>query len=152
MPTYITKDGLEKLKKELDYLKNVKRFEVAKKIKDAASFGDLSENSEYTEAKENQAFVEGRIQELENLVREALIINISKKEDRVYVGSTIRVVCAKQNETFNIVGADDVQPKENKISSESPLGQAFIGKKKGDIVILETPAGDRVQYKIMEIK
>lgn len=153
MPEYLTKEGLEKLKEELHHLKKAERAEIARKLKEAASFGDLSENAEYAEAKEHQAFIEGRIQELENFIRDAVLIDSSKHSDQIAkIGSTIKVASAQGKETFIIVGAVEAFPQMNKISSESPLGQALIGKKRKEVIVLETPGGQKMEYKIIDIR
>ncbi len=147
---YLTKDGLEEIEKELDGLKNVKRPEIAKRLEESISFGDLSENSEYQEAKTAQAFIEGRILELEEILRNAVIIKEGVKSNTVQIGSKIKVACGGKNETFLIVGASEAAPEEGKISDESPLGRAFLGKKAGDLVNVDAPAG-RIKYKIVTI-
>jgi len=147
---YLTKEGLEEVEKELEELRNVKRPEIAKRLQESISFGDLSENSEYQEAKIAQAFIEGRILELEEILRNAVIIKKGIKSKTVQVGSKIKVACGGKNETFLIVGASEAAPEERKISDESPLGRAFLGKKAGDIVEVETPGG-RTKYKIVMV-
>ncbi len=147
---YLTKGGLEEIEKELDGLKNVKRPEIAKRLEESISFGDLSENSEYQEAKTAQAFIEGRILELEEILRNAVIIKEGVKSNTVQIGSKIKVACGGENETVLIVGASEAAPEEGKISDESPLGRAFLGKKAGDLVNVDAPAG-RIKYKIVAI-
>jgi len=152
MPKYLTPEGLEKLKKELDYLKRVKRKEIAQKLKHAISFGDLSENAAYREAKEAQAFLEGKILELEDIIRSANVFK-SKKNGQVEIGSRVLIKSNhdKQILKFKIVGAPETDPLEGKISYESPLGKALFGKHKGAIIKVKTPEG-KIQYQILEIK
>ncbi|NCO62216.1 transcription elongation factor GreA [Candidatus Kaiserbacteria bacterium] len=147
---YLTKEGLEETEKELEELKDVKRPEIAKRLQDSASFGDLSENVEYQEAKVAQAFIEGRILELEKILRNAVIIKEGLKSETVQVGSKIKVACEGKTKTFLIVGAPESAPEEGKISHESPLGRAFLGKKTGDIVTVDAPKG-KIKYKIVMV-
>lgn len=152
--TLVTKEGLDKLKEELNYLKTVKRKEVAGRIKEAISYGDLSENSEYEESKNEQAFVEGRILELEEKVKHAKIITEQHKTKTVQIGSTVHVLNITKNkeepEMFTIVGSTENDPFEGKISNESPVGSALLDKEKGDVVKVMVPAGN-VEYKIVKI-
>jgi len=155
--TLVTKEGLKKLKKELDQLKTVRRQDVAKRLKEAISYGDLSENSEYEEAKNEQAFLEGRILELENKIKNAKIIG-SKKDaagrgKTIEIGSTVTVRNKTDNDepdTYTIVGSTEADPIEKKISNESPLGKIFLGCKKGDNVDVSTPAGN-LKYEILKV-
>jgi len=153
--TLVTKDGLTKLREELDYLHNVKRREVAERLKEAISYGDLSENSEYEEAKNEQAFVEGRIVELEDKVKYARIIEEKQHVATVQLGTkvVIRNVATKKAdpEEFIIVGSTEANPLDHKISNESPVGGALLDKKKGDIVKVEIPDGV-VEYEIMHLE
>ena len=155
MTKYITKEGLEKLKQELDYLKTTKRKEIAERLKQAIAFGDLSENAAYHEAKEAQAFMEGRILELEEIVRNAVIISNGKNKDAVNIGSTVAlemVACDKKEKfKFTIVGMQEANPSEGKISNESPLGKALLGRKKDETVEVDTPTG-KIKYKILKIE
>ena len=155
MTKYITKEGLEKLKQELDYLKTTKRKEIAERLKQAIAFGDLSENAAYHEAKEAQAFMEGRILELEEIVRNAVIISNGKNKDAVNIGSTVAlemVACDKKEKfKFTIVGMQEANPSEGKISNESPLGKTLLGRKNGETVEVETPTG-KIKYKILKIE
>ena len=148
---YLTKEGLEKLKKELDYLKNVRRKEVIRKIEKAVEMGDLSENAEYQEAKEEQAFIEGKILELENILKNATLIEDKQGNNIVKIGHKIVVQRGKTLKTFQIVGSNEADPLEGKISNESPLGKAFLGRKKGEEIEVETPQG-KIKYKILEIE
>jgi transcription elongation factor GreA len=150
-PTYLSKEGLEKLRAELDEMVSVKRPEVAQRIHDAKEHGDLSENAEYEDAKNEQAFVEGRIQTLEALIKNATIIAQSHSTDHVQIGSTVAVESSDGKETFTIVGSTEAKPTEGRISNESPVGRALLGKKKGDKVLVRVPAGD-FTYKIVTIR
>jgi len=152
MKKYLTPEGLEKLKKELNYLKESKRKEIAERLKHTVSFGDLSENAAYQEAKEAQAFLEGRILELEEIIRSAKVSK-NKKNGQVEVGSQvlIRSNYDKQMLKFKIVGAPEANPLEGKISYESPLGKALFGKHKGAVIKVKTPEG-KIQYQILEIE
>ena len=139
-------------KKELDYLKNQKRHQVADRIKQAKEYGDLSENAEYQDAKDEQAFVEGRILELEHIVKSAIAVdNNGGQKGRIFIGSKVKVDKDKgQILEFEIVGSMEADPVNGKISIESPLGAALMDKKVGDEVTVELPAG-LVKYKILEI-
>jgi transcription elongation factor GreA len=149
MNNYVTKEGLEKLKKELNELKNVRRKEVAARIEVAKDMGDLSENAEYNEAKEEQGFVEGRIAELEALVPNAVIIERGN-EQMVSVGSTVRIEANGKEREYTIVGASEADPVKGRISNESPLGTAFLGKSAGDSVEVKVPSG-KIVYHIISI-
>lgn len=150
MPHYISPEGLEQLKKELENLK-IKRQEIALRLEEAKALGDLSENQEYAAAKEAQAFNEGKIVELEQLLREAVVIDKSWRATSVQIGSTIEVRANGKDQVFTIVGSEESNPSSGKISNESPLGRAFLGHKEGEAVEAETPGG-RVRYKILAIK
>lgn len=153
--TLVTKEGLQKLKEELEYLRNVKRKEVAERIKEAISYGDLSENSEYEEAKNEQGFVEGRIAELEEKVKFAKVI-----EEKQHGGATVQLgtkVKIKgigrkkyEPEEYIIVGSTEADPLSHKISNESPVGAALLEKRKGDIVRVNAPNGV-IEYEILQI-
>jgi len=147
---YISLQKLKELKQELEELKK-KRTEIAERIHNAKDMGDLSENAEYAAAKESQAFNEGKIQELERIVKEAVLISKKSKCDTVEVGCQIVVENKVGKRDFMIVGSEEADPAEGKISNESPLGRVFLGKKKGDGVICQTPKG-KVHYKILNIK
>ncbi len=146
---YLTPEGLEKFKKELDYLKNTKRKEISEKIKYAVSQGDLSENAGYDSAKEEQAFVEGRIRELKAIISQAEVINKGKGE-RVQIGSFVSLKSKEGKEVFQIVDPKEADVLNKKISFQSPLGKALLNKKKGDIIKFDTPDG-RKEYKIEKI-
>jgi len=150
----LTPQGYEKLKKEIDYLSNDKRREVADRIRQAREFGDINENAEYDDAKDEQGLVEHRIAMLEERLLSARVI--SKKEiakDVVSVGSKVRLRDMDQNKTFeyHIVGSAEANPSENRLSNESPVGKAILGKKKGEVVEVAAPRGS-FKFKILEIK
>lgn len=153
--TLVTKDGLRKLKDELENLKTVRRKEVAQRLKEAISYGDLSENSEYEEAKNEQAFVEGRIIELERKIKNAKIISehdAKKTGKEVNIGShvTVQRVGSSEPESYTIVGATEADPFDHKISNESPIGKAVLGNLKGDVIKISTPSG-MVEYEIVKV-
>ena len=148
---YISQEGLDKHKKELEDLK-LKRQEIALRLEEAKALGDLAENVEYSAAKEAQAFNEGKIMELEQLLREAVVIeDNNKKSNIVQIGCTIEVKANGKNKFFTIVGSEEADPANGMISNESPLGSAFLGRKEGEAVEVETPAG-KANYKILDIK
>lgn len=154
----VTKEGLKKIKEELDMLKTVKRAEIASRLKEAISYGDLSENAEYEEAKNDQAFIEGRILELENQVKNAKLITeghvIKTAKDKVIdIGSIVTVrnkTDDDEPETYTIVGSMEADPLDHKISNESPIGKALLGHEKGDTVDVEAPAG-KFKYEIVKV-
>ncbi len=149
----LTKEGYEKLEQELDALKTTKRAEIAERIKIALGFGDLSENSEYDEAKNAQAENETKIAELENKIRYAKIIDEAEIDTKtVQVGNTVKLLDIEFNEevSYTLVGSTEVDLAQNKISNESPIGSAILGAKKNQIVEVQAPAGV-VQYKILSI-
>lgn len=140
--TYLTSAGLDKLKAELSDLKEKKRPEVVLRIKEAVSYGDLSENSEYDDAKREQGFIEGRIAELEELLKNAHIVKSNSGDHgTVALGTTVTVKHNSNTQSFTIVGHAEADPASGLISNESPLGQALLGKKVGDKVTVETPKG-----------
>lgn len=150
----LTQESLDKLKDELEYLKTVRESEVAKQLKEARSFGDLSENSEYDEAKNEQGKVYSRIAELENIVAHAVIISDDQyAADEVSPGCRFIVEDLEFNETeeYHFVGSQEANPMDGRISDESPFGKAMLGKKVGSIVDVEAPVGV-VKYKIIDIK
>ncbi|MFC0270096.1 transcription elongation factor GreA [Metabacillus herbersteinensis] len=150
----MTKAGKEKLEQELEYLKAVKRKEVVERIKIARSFGDLSENSEYDSAKEEQAFVEGRVTTLENMIRNAKIIEEdSANSNTVSLGKTVTFVELPNGdeETYTIVGSAEADPLEGKISNDSPIAKSLMGRQVGDKVSAQTPGGE-LSVKIVSIK
>ena len=150
----LTPDGYEKLRQEIDYLRTEKRREVAERIRVAREFGDIAENAEYDDAKNEQAMLEHRIAQLEERLLSARVI--TKKEiskDSVSVGSTVRLRDLAANKTveYHIVGSAEANPAENKLSNESPVGKAILGRKKGDTVEVAAPRG-ALKFKILEIK
>lgn len=148
---YLSAEGKARLEAELHELKTVTRREIADKIENAKSLGDLSENAEYHEAKNQLAFVEGRILEIENILKNASVIEEGGGGDTVQIGSTINVASRDETRTYTIVGVDETDPAEGRISNESPLGRAFIGRRVGDLVTVETPGGAR-EWEIVSIK
>ena len=153
--TQITAEGLQKLEEELAQRKGAIREEILERIKEARAQGDLSENSEYDQAKEDQGKNESRIVELELMIKTAVIIDTSasSKEGKVSLGCTVvlKDMETEEEESYTLVGTTEADPFENKISNESPVGNAVIGKKIGDVVIAVTPAGE-LSYKILEVK
>ncbi len=149
-PIYLSREGLERARAELEELINVRRPEVAARIHDAKEHGDLNENAEYEDAKNEQAFVEGRIQALEALIKNATIIDDNHSSDHVQIGSTVVVRSPDGEQRFTIVGSAEARPNEGRISNESPVGRALLGKKKGDKVLVRVPAGD-FTYTIVSI-
>ncbi|MEX2105092.1 MAG: transcription elongation factor GreA [Bacilli bacterium] len=149
----LTPEGLHKLEDELDHLKSVKRREIAERIKIAIGYGDISENSEYEDAKNEQAFIEGRIITLEKMLRNARIINNDDvATDVVSIGSTVHLKELEFGDAvkYTIVGSAESDPMANKISNESPVGRALLGKHQGDVVDVSVPAGT-IQYEILQI-
>lgn len=147
----LTKEGLKNLEKELDFLKTTKRDEIAEKIEIARSYGDLSENAEYDEAKNDQAVVESRIVEIENMLKNAVVIE-DIDTGRVRPGATVRVKNIARNKEieYKIVGANEADPLNGLLSDESPVGEALMDKAPGDVVAVETPRGV-VEYRVLEI-
>lgn len=146
---YITKEGLQKLKDELKELIDVKRPEVAQQIQSAREMGDISENAAYDEAKREQAFIEGRISELEDIIKNSKVAD-SVASEEIVVGSKVTLHVDGGKEIFHIVGAPEANPLEQKISHESPLGSALLGKKVGEKVQVEAPIG-KLTYTILKI-
>ncbi len=152
-PIYLTQEGLKKLEDELYYLKATKRGEVAERIKEARSHGDLSENSEYDAACEERAMVEARIRTLEEQLKNAQLVDQADlKRDIVQIGSAVRVLDYEYNEEieYSIVGMTESNPAQNKISDQSPVGKALLGRKVGETVVVTAPGGEYT-YKILEI-
>ena len=147
----LTRQGLASLKSEYDELTRVKRTQITKRIQTAREFGDLSENSEYDAAKEEQSLLETRIAQLEDVLKRAQIIEPVKKADFVVIGSTIVVEIEGEKDEFTIVGTIEADPSKKKISNESPVGTAMLGAKVGEVVEVVTPI-IRAKYKILEIK
>lgn len=149
--SYVTKEGLEKLKLELKELKTSKRKEIASRIQEAKELGDLSENAEYAEAKTEQAFIEGRIIEIENLLKNATVIGGETGKGVVQVGSAVTFNGPDGERKYTIVGSNEANPAQGLISNESPLGQAFLGSKVGDKVEVRLPKG-AVHYVVKSIE
>ncbi|MFS8629005.1 MAG: transcription elongation factor GreA [Limnochordales bacterium] len=149
----LTREGLAKLERELELLKTVRRREVAERIKQALEFGDISENSEYDDAKNEQAFIEGKIMQLEKMLRNAKVIDESEIEEGVVsLGSRVRLKDLEYGDEFEyiIVGSAEADPLNHRISNESPVGQAIMGKRKGTIVEVKAPDGV-IKYQILEV-
>jgi len=152
MGKFITKEGLKKLEEEIEYRKNALRQEVAQAIKEAKEQGDLSENAEYAEAKSQQNENETRIAELEMIIKDSEVVAPSKKlSGLVQIGSVVRVKFNGSEVDFYIVGSNEADPAKFRISNESPIGKAFMGKKKDDEMQVETPGG-KMKYRILEVK
>jgi len=151
-PNYLTPEGQAKLNAELEDLKGPKREELSKRLRSAIQMGDLSENADYHKAKEDQGFLEGRIQELESILRNSIIIEKSANQGLVSIGSTITIQEGDfEPETYHLVGAAEADPQHGKISHESPIGRALMDKKVGDIAEAETPGG-KIKFKILKIE
>ena len=149
----LTEDGLKQLEEELEYLKTKKRKEVSEKIKVALGFGDLSENSEYDEAKNEQAQVEASIVSVENMLKNAIVIDESERDtSKVELGATVTIHDIEFDEdiTYKIVGSTEADPDEGRLSDESPLGKSLMGKAEGEMIDVDAPAGV-IQYKILKI-
>ena len=141
-PIYVTRDGLKKLEEELEYLRTIKRAEVAQRLHDAMGEGDIDENAEYDDAKNEQSFVEGRILTLETMIKNAVLIQEGKHRDQVVLGSTVTIVEeGGEPETYHLVGSAEADPRQGRISNQSPLGRALLGKRVGDTVTVSAPAG-----------
>ena len=151
MVRYLNRESLEKLKKELNYLKSVKRREVAKQLGQAAGFGDLTENAAYQEARESKELLERRILELEKKIEEAVIVKKSQKSNQVRLSSTVLVESPQKRIEFKIVDPEEADPLRGKISYDSPLGKNLLNKTKGSVVEVKTPEG-KVKYKIIQIR
>jgi len=147
----ISPEGYKKLQDELDHLVNVKRKEIASRIEKAKELGDLSENAEYHEAKDAQAFNEGRIAEINNLLKNVRVVENNNSKNKVSMGSTVTITDGKKEKTYSIVSFNEVDPAQGKISNESPIGTALLDNKKGDDITISTPKGKK-EYKIKEIK
>ena len=152
-PVMLTADGFKQLEEELDFLKGEKRKEIAEKIKVARSYGDLSENSEYDDAKNEQAILEARIVTIEATLKNAVLINEDDmNNEQIHIGSKIKVENIKMGKTFDykIVGSNESNPREGKISDESPIGIALLGRKVGDVIEVDAPAGV-IALRVLEI-
>ena len=151
---YLSEEDLEKIKKELEYLKRVKRKEIAQRLKETSAMGDLTENSAYQEAKDAQGFLEGRILELENLIRESKIVEKIDGAKWVQIGSIVTLILEKSKgeiEKYKIVSSGQANPSKGEISIDSPLGKVLLDKPEGSTITLQTPLG-RVKYKIVKIE
>lgn len=149
----LTREGYEALLRELEDLKKNKRREVTEKIKQAKEFGDLSENAEYTEAKNQQAFVEGRILTIENIIKRAKVIEDDGQNDRVSIGCIVKLLNLTDNSIaeYHIVSSPEVNIRENKISNESPVGKALIGASIGDTIKVKIPKGE-IEFKVLDVR
>ncbi len=151
-PTYLTAEGEAKLKAELEELKGPRRQELSVRLRAAIQMGDLSENADYHQAKEDQGFLEGRIQELEHVLRNAVIIQKNGSKDIVSVGSHVTIQEGSfPAETYHVVGAKEADPRNGKISNELPIGRALMDHKVGEVVEVETPSG-KIKLKILKIE
>ena len=148
---YLTQEGLDKLKKELEYLKKEGRIQVAEELKEAISFGDLSENAAYDEAKDNQAAIEGKILDLERLISSAIVIQDNENTGWVQIGSYVTIKQGNDEEKYHVVGEEEANPMAGMISFKSPLGSALMNKPKGAEVEIKTPKGS-LKYKILKIE
>ena len=147
----LTKEGLEKLNEELKTLINDKRKEVIERIREAAAHGDLSENADYAQAREEQSFIEGRIQEIEDIVKNAEIISTTSHGNTVTIGSTVTITNGGGEKKYTIVGSNEANPREGKISNESLVGKALLGRKAREKFKVATPAGE-MEYEIVAIE
>lgn len=149
---YLTPEGLQQIRDELEHLKTVKRAEISERLQKAIAHGDISENADYDYAKQEQAFVEGRIKDLEDSLRNAQVIDHDGRNDIVRVGSKVTIVenGFDDQETYVIVGVHEADPTNGRISNESPIGRALLGAKLGQVVTVETPAG-AAQFRVQEI-
>lgn len=150
MVRYLTPEGLKKLEEELKERKTRMRQTIAQAIKEAKEQGDLSENAEYSEAKRQQSENERRIMELENLIRTSKVVSHNKKSRVIQIGSKIKVKFNGAEQIFNIVGSNEADPLSNRISNESPIGRALMGRSVGDKVTVETPSGKKM-YEVVEV-
>jgi len=147
----LTQEGLKKLQDELRVLKEERRKEVIERIQEAVAHGDLSENADYAQAKEEQAFIEGRIQEIEDMIKNAQIISHSANHNLVSIGSTVTVKAGGRQAKYTIVGSNEANPAAGKISNESLVGRALLGSKTGDKIPVTTPAGS-MEYEVLAIE
>jgi transcription elongation factor GreA len=151
-PLYLTPEGKAKIEAELDILVNEKRPDLARRLRSAIQKGDLSENAEYIAAKEEQGFLEGKIQELQAILSRAEVVEDSGEEGVVSIGKKVVVAeNGRDPETYMLVGAKEADPRNGKISNESPIGKALMGKRQGEVAVAKTPAGE-IEFKIIEIQ
>ncbi|GAB4281560.1 MAG: transcription elongation factor GreA [Coriobacteriia bacterium] len=150
----LTEEGMAELERELHHLEHTRRREVGERIKEAKEFGDLSENSEYEDAKNEQAFVEARIAEISDILANATIIRSPKRATKVVLGSKVLLKDRKsgKEKCFRIVGSAEADPANDKISNESPVGQALLGAKKGDVVKVTVPSGKVIEYEVLGVR
>lgn len=148
----LTQEGKEKLEEELHYLETVKRAEIGERIKVAREFGDISENSEYDDAKNEQGMMEARIAEIGHILAEATVVNTPKRSNSVHIGSTVTVNMGGKERAFTIVGGAESDIQSGKISNESPVGAALLGHKKGDHVETTGPTGRKIEMEILAIE
>lgn len=151
MTKFLTPEGLKKLEEELEMRKREMRQKIALIIKEAKEQGDLSENAEYTEAKRQQSDNERRIMELENEIRTSQIASFVKGSKAVQMGSSVKVKFNGEEQVFEVVGSNEADPLNGRVSNESPIGKALLGKKAGEKVMVDTPSGEK-EYKIVEVK
>ena len=149
---YITQEGKDQLEAELRYLETEKRAEIGERIKVAREFGDISENSEYDDAKNEQARIEARISEINTILANSMVVNSSKRSAKVNIGSVVTIEMDGKERVFTIVGAAESNVKDGKISNESPVGQAILGHNKGESVVSVGPTGREVQITILKIE
>lgn len=147
----LTPEGLSKLNEELKHLVNDKRKEVIERIREAAAHGDLSENADYAQAREEQSFIEGRIAEIEEIIKNAEIISTTSHGNTINIGTTARIKASGNERKYTIVGSSEANPKEGKISNESVVGRTLLGKKAGQKFKIATPAGE-MDYEIVSIE
>lgn len=147
----LTPEGLQKLNEELKTLISEKRKEIIERISEAAAHGDLSENADYAQAREEQSFIEGRIQEIEDIIKNAEIIQASSHRSTITIGSTTKIKVGGSEKTYTIVGSNEANPREGKISNESLVGKALLGHKVGEKFNVTTPAGE-MEYEIVGIE
>lgn len=151
MTKFLTKEGLKKIQEELEQRKTILRQEIANAIKEAKEQGDLSENAEYSEAKRQQSENEAKIAELEFMLKESQVVDYDGSSSVVQMGSKVKVKFNSSEMEFQIVGSNESDPRVMKISNESPMGKAFMGKNKGDKIDVDTPGG-KMKYAIIEVK
>jgi len=150
-PTFLSRDGLDRLTVELDELRNVTRPQVIARVKAARELGDLRENADYEYARKEQSFVEGRIQTLEHMLRTGVVIERDESADSVHLGSTVEVETDGQRETYMIVGSSEADPRAGRLSNVSPVGRALVGARTGDEVVIEVPGGS-ITYRVIEVR
>jgi transcription elongation factor GreA len=148
---YLTREGVDKLKAELEDLVKNQRVKIAARLKEAKEYGDLSENIQWDDAKDQQAFIEGRIAEIEHILKHVKVISAPRKSDKVALGSTVHLEVEGGTQKYTIVGSTEASPSEGKISNESPIGSALIGKAKGEEVEVNVPSGT-ITYRISHIE